>query len=182
MSLDSPHRLLTVGRQPACACSLLPGGRLAQPGLGPGRRSSAVISLQAGRFVPHRRSPRNTWATKAGKALPLELVAVVEKNRLVRAVTVSFRPAIASAATERALALARSVGDALVRNGSAAGLRGLRSRRGRQRARPTASWYTERVPDNVVARITGLQGTVRIGPDDRRYARASWRCRSWPTM
>lgn len=112
-------------------------------------------------------------ATDEGKRCIGEITEQLKRNRLLRAVTVANHVADAQQAGGKPLSGARLVADALV----AAGLPPGRVFAVAPRAESAAATgivirYTERAPDNVVARIATLSGPVRIGADETALRKA----------
>jgi len=170
VSLDSRSASASARRAAACLALALACLGLGWPSRGWAQAggSCGAISLQAGQIRTASPLTAEYVGSEAGKRCLVEIVAVVEKNRLVRAVTVSFRASDSERSDGKGLALARSVGDALVQAGlPRARVFAVSARAAAGEASGIVVRYTERAPDNVVARITGLQGTVRIGPDDK---------------
>lgn len=127
-----------------------------------------AVTMQAGQIHTTSALSAEFVAGAAGKRCLADIALAVEKNRLVRAVTVSFRGNDNERSDGKGLDLARGIADSLV----ASGLPRTRVFAVAARAVPGESAgivlrYTERAPDNVVARIANLNGTVRIGPDDK---------------
>lgn len=130
--------------------------------------SCGPIALQAGQ-IRIGKPLTAAWVTEAaGKQCLGEIVQAVDKNRLVRAVTVSFRAPDSERQDGKALASAKQVADALVTAGLPRNrVFAVASRSAPDEASGIVIRYTERAPDNVVARIANLSGSVRVGPDDK---------------
>lgn len=128
--------------------------------------SCGAVTLQGGLVRTTQPLSAEYVVSEPGKRCMADVAAAVEKNRLVRAVTVSFRATDSERGDGKGLASARAVAEALV----VAGL--PRARVFAVAARVAAGEtsgivlrYSERAPENVVARLSNLHGTVRIGAD-----------------
>jgi len=123
-----------------------------------------TVSLQAGLIKTGKPLSADWVTTDPGKKCMADIHSAVERNRLVRAITVAFRAPDSERADGKGLVAAKSVAEALV----AAGLPRSRvfaiaARSAPGEASGIALRYTERAPDNVIARVANLHGTVRVG-------------------
>ncbi len=122
------------------------------------------IKIQGGMVVLGQPLNSDFIGKDAGRRCLSSVAALLVRNRLIRAVTVSYRADDAVRMDGTALSVARKVADLLVR----AGLPQNRvfavapSVPSGQNASLTIH-YTERAPDSVVARIAKLSGAVSIG-------------------
>lgn len=111
--------------------------------------------------------------TEEGKRCIGDIAEQLKRNRLLRAVTVANHVADAEQAGGKPLSQARLVADALVAGGLPRGrVFAVAPRADGAGATGIVIRYTERAPDNVVARITSLSGSVRIGADESALRRA----------
>ena len=140
---------------------------LALPRLGHAQDACGSVSLLAGQIRTGKPLTADWLTTDSGKRCLADIHAAVERNRLVRAITVAFRAPDSERTDGKGLAAAKSVADALVAAGLPRGrVFAIAARSVPGEASGIALRYTERAPDHVVARIANLAGTVRVGSDD----------------
>lgn len=126
------------------------------------------LSLQAGLIKTGKALTGDWVASDPGKRCMSEIHSAVERNRLVRAITVAFRAPDSERGDGKGLASAKAVADALVLAGQPRGrVFAIAARAVEGEPAGIVMRYTERAPDNVVARISNLHGQVRVGTDDK---------------
>jgi hypothetical protein len=126
-----------------------------------------TLKLQGGQVHTGKPISADFSGTPAGKQCLSDIAKELLRNRLVRAVTVAYRVPESQRQSVSTLAVAKSLAEVLITSGLP-----------RNRVFAVAPHaednepvslvirYTERAPDNVVARIAGLSGTVRLGADE----------------
>ena len=139
-----------------CATSVI--ARAAEP--------CGSLKLELGQVRIGKPMTQGFFASDDGKRCVADIAKTLGENRLLRAITVANHATEAQQAGGKALAEARALVDALV----AAGLPKNRIFAVAPRADDTTATgivirYTERAPDNVVARIASASGAVRVGAD-----------------
>lgn len=125
------------------------------------------VRLGDGQVLFAKPPPPEALGSDSGRACRQEIATQLQANRLIRAITVSYRSDDAQRMNGQALALAKRLAAGLV-------AAGLPSSRVFAVAPPTqpgqpsslAIRYTERAPDTVLARLTKFTGTVHIGPSE----------------
>lgn len=125
------------------------------------------IKLEAG-FIRLGKPVTEAWATSSdGKACFADLAKEIERNRLVRAVTVAAIVSDADRASGKGLASAKAVAAALVEAGLPKNrVFGLAPTQQRTDAMGLSLRYVERAPDEVVARIAAASGASFLGADE----------------
>ncbi len=158
----SPRLLRVIG------CCVLAGLWVCAPRLGWAQDACGSVSLVAGQIKLGKPLTAEWVATDPGKKCMADIHTAVERNRLVRAITVAYRAPDSERTDGKGLASAKSVADALVAAGLPRGrVFAIAARSAPGESSGIALRYTERAPDNVVARIANLHGMVRVGSDDK---------------
>lgn len=112
-------------------------------------------------------------STDDGKRCIGEISEQLKRNRLLRAVTVANHVADAQQTGGKPLSEARLVADALVAAGLPQGrVFAVAPRAGSSVGTGIVIRYTERAPENVVARIASLSGVVQLGADEGALRKA----------
>jgi hypothetical protein len=139
---------------------LLPGLALAEDRCG-------GITLEAGSVRLGKPLTEAFVKTTAGKDCLVDLVKEIDRNRLVRAVTVAALVSDADRANGKGLATAKAIAAALVDAGLPKNrVFGLAPAPQRTDQLGISLRYVERAPEDVVARIATSGGAVFLGPDE----------------
>lgn len=132
------------------------------------------VRLGDGQVLLAKPQPPELLAGAAGQTCLHEIAKQLQGNRLIRAITVSYRSEDAQRMSGKALDVAKRVAAGLV----AAGLPSSRVFAVAPPVQPGAPGalairYTERAPDSVLARLTKFAGTVHIGPSETTLTAAA---------
>lgn len=125
------------------------------------------IKLHGGAVVLGQSLTPDFAGKEPGRRCLAAVAAQIERNRLVRAVTVSYRAEDSVRMNGGALSLARKVADSLVQSGlPASRVFAVAPALPSGQLPSLQIHYTERAPDAVLARIAKLSGAVSVGPSE----------------
>lgn len=125
------------------------------------------VKLEAG-HVSLGKPLTEAWVKSAeGKACLADLVAEIDRNRLVRAITVAVIASDADRAAGKGLSTARAIAAALVDAGLPKNRVFALAPAAQRSDTPGVSLrYVERAPEDVVARVVSSGGAVFLGADE----------------
>ncbi len=125
------------------------------------------IKLQGGAVVLGQALTPDFIGKESGRQCLSTVGGLLTRNRLIRAVTVSYRAEDSVRMDGVALALARRIADSLVRAGlPPSRVFAVAPALPSGQSPHLQIHYTERAPDSVVARVAKLGGIVTVGPTE----------------
>ena len=125
------------------------------------------VKLEAGHLSLGKPLTEAWVKTADGKACLADVVTEIDRNRLVRAVTVAVIASDADRAAGKGLATAKAIAAALVEAGLPKNrVFALAPSAQRSDAMGVSLRYVERAPEDVVARVVAAGGAVFLGADE----------------